>query len=85
MLQASQPPSLTFVDSIANVASPPPLVDKVHERVYICAALPTPHNRGALYDWQVTEILERVDHDSERQARLFQYRLGLRDLKEEER
>ena len=71
-----------LVDSVAEVATPPTLVDEMDEGVDVRAAGPAPDYRGALDDRQVGEVLEGVDEDAKRQPRLFQQRLRLWDLGE---
>lgn len=72
---------LTFIDPVADIASPSPLVDELHKRVDVGSTLSTTHDCGTLDHRKMTQVLERVDQHTQRQAGLFQNRLSLRDLK----
>ena len=39
---------LTFINSVADIASPSTLVNKMHKRIDICSTLPTSDNGGTL-------------------------------------
>jgi hypothetical protein len=70
-----------LVDAIAKIAFPPFGVDEEHERVDVGATGATSHDHVALDDGQMGQVFERVDQDPQRQARLLQQRVTLRDLR----
>ena len=72
---------LTFVDSVTDVAPPPPLVDKVDKGVDVGAALPAPDDRLTLDDREVGQVSERVDQHTQGESAFLKQSVSLGDLK----
>lgn len=53
--------SLTIIDSEAEVALPPPIIDEINKRIDVGPAGAAPDDGGALDDGELGEVLERVD------------------------
>lgn len=75
--------ALTFVDSVADIAPPPPLVDKVDKGVDVSPALTAPDDRLTLDHREVGQVSEWVDQHAQRKSALFQQSVSLGDLRAE--